>query len=188
VRCFLVAAALVIALSSRAGSADAAMAVRIVVTPSQPAVNARATVSVLTLAPFSERCVDDPTADYRPWSDWNTGGMPLRLVLQASQPGTEPIDLSLDRRDGDPTWWDGKITFPAPGEWTLRMSHPTWAQAGADAEACAGARITVRVSDRLPATSTSARAPEVWLLGALVTSAVLGLVVSWVRRPRRRIL
>jgi hypothetical protein len=187
VRRFLVAAALGIAFSSRAGSADAAMAVRIVVTPSQPAVNAPVTVSVLTLAPFTEKCVDDPTADYRPWSDWYSSDGSLGLV-QAAHHGTAPIDVALVQREANPAWWDGKISFPTPGEWTLRMARPTWAQAGADAEACAGARMTVRVHERLPASSTAGKAPETWIVAGLLTSAVLGALELWVRRPRRRII
>src|SRR5437867_6990610 len=109
VRIAFAAALALLSVLCLAAPAGAAMAVRILVTPVRPVAGQAATVSVQTLAPFTQKCIDDPTADYRPWSEWQTS-------------------------DGG----------------TLRLA----AQAGAAAEACADARITVVVDERLPSTTT----------------------------------
>ena len=160
------------------------MAVRMVVTPSAPTVGVPATLSVVTLAPFTQKCVDDPTADYRPWSDWHGSSGPLdRLVAQAAHDGLAPIDVPLIRRGDDPTLWDGAVVFPASGEWALRMSYPSWSQAGPSAEACAGARVTILVLDRLPATATSSTDPA--RSSALVPLVAVLLAFVWLSRRAR---
>ena len=180
----LVATALLIPCLALAAPADAAMAVRMVVTPSAPTVGVPATLSVVTLAPFTQKCVDDPTADYRPWSDWHGSSGPLdRLVAQAAHDGLAPIDVPLIRRGDDPTRWDGAVVFPASGEWALRMSYPSWSQAGPSAEACAGARITILVLDRLPATATSSTDPA--RSSALVPLVAVLLAFVWLSRRAR---
>jgi len=183
VRIAFAAALALLSVLCLAAPAGAAMAVRILVTPVRPVAGQAATVSVQTLAPFTQKCIDDPTADYRPWSEWQTSdGGTLRLAAQATtREGTAPLEVAFVRRESDPTWWDGAIVFPTAGEWTLRMSYPTWSQAGAAAEACAGARITVVVDERLPSTTTDGP-PDV--APAAYASAVAAALLMMLARRR----
>jgi hypothetical protein len=182
-----IAAALIalVAMLLVAQPTEAAMSVRMVMTPAAPQVGAAATLSAQTLATMSQRCVDDPTAGHQPWSEWHTSGGPLDLVARATRDGAESIDVTLRRRAADPTWWDGAIVFPAAGPWVVRMVRPDWSQAGPEAEACGGARITVLVTDRLPATATGGdRAAVLRVVLALVALlGALGACAEFVRRP-----
>lgn len=167
--------------------AHAAMSVRMVVTPSLPQAGAPATLSVQTLATMSQRCVDDPAAGHQPWSDWHTSSGQLDLVARATRDGAEPIDVVLTPRASDPTTWDGIVVFPASGDWVVRMVRPSWSQAGQEGEACAGARITVLVTDRLPATGTADERYDTPAI-ALVPMALLALLgaVGAAHHARRR--
>lgn len=120
------------------------MAIRITVDPASPVVGEPARVSVVTLAPFSEHCVDDSRADMRPWSDWYPKESPLRFDLKTFR-GETVIDIPLRQRDADRAYWDGVVTFPVAGRWTLRMVYPEWARGDPTGEECAGARITALV-------------------------------------------
>jgi hypothetical protein len=135
-------------------TADAAMALRITVDPVSPRVGQLARVTVVTLAPFSSHCVDDPNADMRPWWDWHPDAPYFDLKAFGQE---RIIDIPLVRRDPKSPYWDGLVRFPEPGTWDVRMVQPTWSGGGPDAERCAGARIAVRVDPResLPATSTN---------------------------------
>lgn len=165
---------------------EAAMWLRMTIDPAEPVVGSSAHVTVLTLANFNSSCINDPAADARPWWDWNgNGGRDLRFDLKAFQ-ADRAIDIPLTRRDSDPAYWDGSITFPAPGEWTVRMVYPLWSGGVAAGEECAGARINVvaRSSPSLPATSTDVRSGPVAAL-AIVPVAVSAIAMFGLRRPRR---
>ncbi|HEV8535640.1 MAG TPA: hypothetical protein VGR87_07965 [Candidatus Limnocylindria bacterium] len=168
--------------------AEAAMTVRMSVTPLSPIAGQAAAVSVQTLAPFTQKCVDDPAADHRPWSDWYTSDGTLRLLAQATREGAAPIEIPLVRRASDLTRWDGAVLFPTAGAWTLRMSSPSWSQAGAESEACAGARRSVVVINRLPGTTTIGPTEPTDVAGAAYVSAlaagILIVVARW-RRPKQ---
>ncbi len=183
-RALFVSSLAVLASLALAATAEAAMVVRMTLTPSAPVAGIPATVSVRTLVPTSRRCVDDPAADHYPWSDWHTSSGQLDLVVRATRDGKEWIDVALARHASDPTLWEGTLVFRSAGDWTLRMARPEWSQAGDDAERCAGARIDVRVVDGLPITSRSTP------LDALVALAGATLAVgAWSRRRMlRRIL
>lgn len=153
------------ALLASGGRVDAAMVVRISVDPSPPIVGEPARVTVVTLAPFSQHCVDDPDADMRPWSDWHPS--PVRLDLRASGAG-QSLDVALVQRGADPAYWDGELNFPAAGTWTLRMVYPQWGGGSASEERCAGARVTVEVSDPAYAAAPATAAETVFVAGAIV--------------------
>ncbi len=164
-----VAAGLVLLTTQAAG----AMSLRMSVDPAQPEVGQPARVSVLTLAPFSNDCVNDPRADMRPWWDWNgNGGKDLRFDLKAFQ-ADRVLDIPLTRRESDPAYWDGSVAFPAAGEWTVRMVSPLWAGGAAAGEECAGSRITVMVrSGSMPSTTTASAGPA---LAAALAVLMLGI-------------
>jgi hypothetical protein len=167
----LVATCVVLTFLFVGAQADAAMALRMTVDPRVPTVGSTAHVAVLTLAPFSHGCVNDPAADMRPWWDWNgDGGRDLAFDLRAFQ-DDRVITIPLTRRASDLAYWDGSVVFPTPGRWTVRMVKPEWSGGVPDGEECAGARITVLVrdADRLPGTSTDGGNGASLLLAWVVT-------------------
>jgi hypothetical protein len=161
------------------------MALRITVDPDSPRVGQLTRVMVLTLAPFSSHCVDDPRADMRPWWDWHPDAP--RFDLKAFNQD-RIIDIPLVRRDSRSAYWDGLVTFPDEGTWEVRMVQPTWSGGAEDGERCAGARISVRVDrqESLPATNTGFRGidPENALTFGYVAGFLLLLLAGMVIRYR----
>lgn len=185
-RCACAAAAVAACLVLLATQATGAMALRMTIDPAQPVVGQPARVTVLTLAPFSDHCVNDPVADMRPWWDWNgDGGKDLRFDLKAFQ-ADRGVDIPLMRRESDLAYWDGTVAFPAAGEWTVRMVRPLWSGGAAAGEACAGSRIsvTVRSSSFLPDISSLASGQTAAL--AILVLAIGGSALLALRRLRRR--
>jgi hypothetical protein len=150
VLCFLLAA-----WAANGAVANAAMWIRIEVAGT-PIAGQLTNVSVITgVMRESGKCAAD--SGFEPWADWYPGGGPARLRLVAypewDRESSREVLLSL--RAGDPSRHDGVIRFDRPGRWTLRLVEPDWSQAGPDAEACAGARVTIDVlAASLPDTST----------------------------------
>lgn len=155
-------------------TADAAMALRITVDPASPQVGQVTRVVVLTLAPFSSHCVDDPRADMRPWWDWHPDAPSFDLKAFGQD---RVVNIPLVRRDAKSPYWDGLVTFPEAGAWDLRMVQPIWAGGAAEGERCAGSRIPVQVEPHgsLPATSTSLS--EIDHTGAVALRYVAGLTL-----------
>jgi hypothetical protein len=134
--------------------ADAAMALRITVDPVSPRVGQVARVTVVTLAPFSSHCVDDPRADMRPWWDWHPDAPHFDLKAFRND---RVLDIPLTRRDPQSAYWDGLVAFPEQGGWDIRMVQPMWSGGNSEGERCAGARISLHVESQgsLPATATN---------------------------------
>ena len=159
------------------------MALRITVDPASPQAGRATRVEVLTLAPFSSHCVDDPLADMRPWWDWHPDAPTFDLKAFGQD---RVVDIPLVRRDARSPYWDGLVIFPEAGAWDVRMVQPIWAAGAADGERCAGSRISVQVEPRgsLPATSMSLS--EIDQAGAVALSYVAGvallLAVMLIRR------
>lgn len=189
VRTLLVVGLALAALVIAGGSAAGAMWLRMAVLPAEPIAGRPAHVAVRTLAMFGGTCVNDPAADARPWWDWNgNGGRDLRFELKAFQ-GDRTIDIPLTRRASDLSYWDGSVTFPTSGDWTLRMVSPLWSGGMTAGEECAGSRLTVlvRSSPSLPSTATDTLGPTMHL--AVVPLAIGALVLfrfGLRRSPRPR--
>lgn len=155
-------------------TADAAMALRITVDPASPQVGQITRVVVLTLAPFSSHCVDDPRADMRPWWDWHPDAPSFDLKAFGKE---RVVDIPLVRRDAKSPYWDGFVIFPDAGAWDVRMVQPIWASGATDGERCAGSRVSVQVGPpgSLPATGTSVS--EIDQSGTVALSDVAGLAL-----------
>jgi hypothetical protein len=178
----VVLAVLGIALATQLTS-HAAMALRITVHPASPRVGQPASVTVLTLAPFSSHCVDDPLADMRPWWDWHPEAPHFELKAFRED---QILDIPLVRRGPESEYWDGLVTFPERGAWEVRMVRPEWSGGAADGERCAGARIAVEVDppESLPATSTGLSGMD--QITALTLSCLVGLALLLMARVLTR--
>jgi hypothetical protein len=167
-------------------SIGAAMWVRVQVEPAQPRAGQAAKVSVLTFYLTEQRCADDPAAKPIPHAEWTSiGPQSLDLRMAAYGPSASSVvQIPLERRISDPTYWDGSIVFPAPGQWTLRVTRPEF---GGN-EACLGARAVVTVQPSATAGEGSRPGVNPVALGLFAASAlcvwVLGLVVARMRRVR----
>lgn len=183
-RAGLLTAVIALALS---GPAEAAMWLRISADPASPWVGQATRVTVLTLVNYANYCVDDPSSDLRPWSDWHTSSGEIRFDLKAFL-GDRVLDIPVHRRESDPAYWDGEVVFPSGGEWTMRMTYPLWSGGDPDGERCAGARTSVTVRpfpDRLAATSTDAIALRA-LAGAALGAVVVLLLIGFIGGARSR--
>jgi hypothetical protein len=172
----LIAPLIAVVLLVFASAGHAAMWLRITVDPARPLAGDPAHVTVVTLV-NSSSCVTDPTADARPWSDWNgDGGKDLRFELKAFQ-ADRSIDIPLTRRANDPAYWDGTVSFPAAGEWTVRMVYPEWSRGAAAGEECAGARTTVAVRPSSSVLGTSTDVPVALVVAIAAIALALGCIV-----------
>ena len=136
-----------------------------------------APVIVTTLVMFDQRCVTDPGASPVPNGVWySSGAAPtepeFRLVAYPAGHPDQEARIPLTHRAPDSPYWDGTVTFPAPGMWTVRMAMPSWDTPESDAEHCAGARIDVYVSDAHPGPAPD---PKPFLIGAAVLALGAGL-------------
>ncbi|MDP9245122.1 MAG: hypothetical protein M3O64_00575 [Chloroflexota bacterium] len=166
--------------------AAAAMWVRIDVA-GPVAAGAPTKVTVTTLYLTQTLCTDDPQASPIVNGIWysGSGSAPsepsFRLAAYpAGRPGASTT-ISLTHRAVDSPYFDGTMTFPSAGTWTVRMVAPNWGGAESEAERCAGARIDVQVAPAL-----AERAPWPWL-GAAALFVALAVVLARSRpgRPAR---
>jgi hypothetical protein len=174
-------AVLLVALAT---DAAAALWVRITLDPASPQVGKATRVSVLTFYLTQELCADDPGATAVPYA---VQGMAFgEFIIEAYGPGTPPerVLVYLSRRASDPTYWDGSVTFPSPGQWTLRMVHPSWSEPYTE---CAGAKKVVTV---LPSAPPQAGVgwpgldPLVIILSAVTAAAGVMIIVAQAGRGR----
>jgi hypothetical protein len=70
--------------------------------------------------------------------------------------GFQTFTVMLPVSDHDPTIWEGRVVFPAPGEWTLRVTFPDYAAAD---PSCTGHEETVEVHPALPEATPATGAP-----------------------------
>lgn len=130
---------------------DAAMWLRITV--DRAFAQTPAAVTVTTLVMYGQtQCVDDPQASIAPNGTWYSAGSTpsepsFRLVAYPAGRPDAAQDIALVHRAVDSPYWDGTVTFPAAGTWTVRMVKPNWGNAESETERCAGARIDVAVAD-----------------------------------------
>jgi hypothetical protein len=193
-----VALVLVLAQSTPALSA---LWMQISVNPSTPTVGQSVKVTVLTFS-FSALtdsmrqnvCWDDPRITPTPVAKWYTGGdSPTSLdlemvVLNSSQRFTVP----LVQRPGNGAYWDGTITFPSGGEWTLYTKTAGAPATPTSADRCIGVVRTVDVQPMGPVASPKAGGIQAssfsgfLVLGGMVlamaAAAALGMVVFSQRR------
>jgi hypothetical protein len=197
----LLGALLVVLLAT---PASAAMWMRITLDPDVPTAGQATRVSVLTFTLSQNRCWDDSAASPIPVSTWfGSGRTPGSLALELVARGPTPQDLHVplaQRRDNG-AYWDGTITFPDVGEWTLLVrsvgSPLNWATADTSGNRCAGLVRTVRVTDHAEQLTGSANrkgqsprenGTHTWdwiLIVAASVTATLAAVV--VRRSRRKV-
>lgn len=138
-------------------------------------------VTVTTL--LADRCIDDPQASLEPngiWYSSANGGMTpsepsFRLIAYPAGHPDSAIDVPLAHRTADSPYWDGAVSFPTAGRWTMRMAEPHWGTAESEIERCAGARVDVAVLPR-----AAPAAPDA--LPFIVAAAGLGLGASLVAR------
>lgn len=150
--------ALSLLLASPYGVRAADFWISITVDPEQPSVNERVRVSVQTLR-ASSGCLTDPNVETTPFVAYD--GINSVFPLDAFElralapdpvspaphgtPAAEEIDdivFEATRSDRDPTVWEGDVVFPRPGEWTLRLTYPSF---GMGDPACIGFEETVTV-------------------------------------------
>jgi len=176
-----IVASLLLLLAATA-DASAALWVRIALAPASPTVGEATRVSVLTFY-FNQRtatgqvpCANDPLATPIPYV---VQGQTLgNFELEASTDSlAEPIVVLLSRRATDPTWWDGSLTFPRPGRWTLRLVYPGSPEPYTE---CAGFKAAVTVLPaRLPTTGAGGGAGDAAaIVGAVLVIAGASLVVA----------
>lgn len=138
------AAALALAALLSAESAGA-MYVRMSVTPISPSVGEAARLAVQTGFLTHGPCIGDAGASFTPMrsEDWYSNGKGLKagsLAAAAEGPEGRRIEVALSPRSADTSFWDGELTFTAPGEWIVHMTRPEWGN-----EDCGGARLRVMV-------------------------------------------
>jgi hypothetical protein len=174
------------------------MWMRITLDPENPIAGQPVRVSVLTFSQTSSRCWDDPRASPIPISRWYGAGGIVDLDLQvlAQSPGADQLTTRLAQRPGSSAYWDGTITFPSAGEWTLYTQIAGQNQPPGEASRCGGFERTVRVfggdepiSIRAPA-NQGVPAQSVWpdwrsAAAALVPLVPLTLILLATARLRR---
>ena len=162
--------------------AGAAMWLRIEI--AQPAVaGVPAALKLTTLVMYTHDCIGDPGALPVPNGVWHSfadaspSESTFKLVAYPAGRRDAAMPVPLTHRAVDSPFWDGSITLPTPGSWTVRMAEPDWGTA--ESERCAGARIDVMV-----APAAAERGADGWLAaaGAVVLASVIGLVAWRVRR------
>lgn len=166
---------LVLVALAVAQPAAAAMWLRIQV---GPAVAGTATpVTVTTLVMYDQLCIGDPSASPVPNGIWYSSGPTpseptFRLIAYPADRPDGAMPIALTHRAVDSPYWDGSVTFPSAGGWTVRMAQPNWGTAESELERCAGARIDVAV---LP--GPSERTPDAlpFVFGVLILGLAVGL-------------
>jgi hypothetical protein len=164
--------------------AAAAMWLRISV--DHAVAGAPASITVTTFVMYGQAlCADDPQASIVPNGTWysGSGSAPsepsFRLIAYpAGRPSTAMV-IPLTHRAVDSAYWDGSVSFPSSGPWTVRMAQPNWGTAESEAERCAGARIDVPVA---PATAERLGWP--WAGAAAAFVVLMGVLRA---RPRRAV-
>ena len=138
----------------------AALWPEITVDPERPIAGELARITVEGLAIFGEdvECRTSPGATVVPFIDVAEPGsttLPDTVEVTAISPDPDGPDATPVSRFAIPEdaivvtllWsaedalWVGDIVFPMPGDWTLRMTSPTWS----GDPACIGHEITVTV-------------------------------------------
>lgn len=168
--------------------------------PETPIAGEPVRLSVLTFSQTSSRCWDDARASPIPVSRWygDRGVVDLDLQMLAQSPGREQLTARLTQRPGSGAYWDGTITFPSAGEWTLITQIAGQNQPPGGGNMCAGFERAVRVlgiDEPIPirpqAAHQAAPAQNVWpdwhpLATALAPLVALALILALGARLRTR--
>jgi hypothetical protein len=177
-----------------AAEALGAMYLRMSISPASPLVEETSRLAIqtgfLSHSPGSA-CVGDPGASFSPMraEEWGTtSGKGLKqgdLAAAAEGPNGQRIEIPLSIRSEDTSFWDGEVTFIAPGEWIVRMTRPEWS----GGEECGGARLRVTVrgptESQIDATARDedvASGGELLVLMLVVCAALLLAVPVWTQR------
>src|SRR6266568_4069400 len=162
---------------------EAVLWTRISVVPETPQQAQSTQLAIYTFRLDDQQCWNDPSAkpvpiDITVWA--TTGDLPFRgLQLVATGPGSQRIVVPLTSRRTDNSYWDGTITFPSAGTWTLQVGFVGAAQPLEDQ--CSGYIRTVTV-----ASSTSASSSTLpWILGGAAVTVLLLIASALVLRARR---
>jgi uncharacterized membrane protein len=149
-RCSSAIAVALIALTLlMAQNAEAGLWLTITVAPEQPRALEPVTVTVQTLE--ASGCLTDPAVEATPivaQSEPELEAMELHAIGLSEGIGTPifPADqgilFKVTRNPDDLTLWTGTLTFPDPGEWTLRVTSPSFSGGPAS---CYGYAIDVTV-------------------------------------------
>ena len=163
--------------------ATAAMWLRITV--DHAVAGAPTPITVTTLVMYGQAlCADDPQASIVPNGTWysGSGSAPsepsFRLVAYPAGRPSATLAIPLRHRAVDSAYWDGSVTFPSAGPWTVRMAQPNWGTAESETERCAGARVDVQV-----ASAVAERLGWPWTAAAAL---FVGLVISLLAKGQVR--
>ncbi len=111
-------------------TAEAAAWVRIQTEPSQPRAGEAVLIRVQSVDTRGADCLDDPDARVVPNRSAYTGvsGPALDMMemhIHGPSAADEPVSLTLNRSDREPSIWEGWFVFPEPGRWSLQMANPS---------------------------------------------------------------
>ena len=155
------------------------------ITVDHPVAGTPAPITVTTLVMYGQAlCVDAPQASIVPNGTWYSGSgsepsePSFRLIAYPTGRPNAVMAIRLTHRAVDSAYWDGSVSFPSSGSWTIRMAQPNWGDAESETERCGGARVDVQV-----ATARAQGFEWPWLAGA---AAFIALVVSLLAFGQRR--
>jgi hypothetical protein len=156
------------------------------ITVDRPVAGAPAAITVTTLVMYGQAlCADDPQASIAPNGTWYSGSgseptePSFRLIAYPAGRPSAVLTIPLRHRAVDSPYWDGSMSFPSAGTWTMRMAQPNWGVAESDTERCAGARVDVQV-----ASASAERLGWPWLLGAAGFVALVAALLALGQRRR----
>lgn len=182
-RAGVLALMMAVAIGAWPSAAEAVLWTRISLVPETPQQAQPTHVAIYTFQLDGQQCWNDPSAKPVPIdiTGWlTTGNLPFQgLQLVATGPGSQRIVLPLTSRRANHSYWDGTITFPSPGSWTLQVGF-----VGADQpldDPCSGYSRVITV---LP--STVARSSMLpWMLGGVGVASLLLIASALALRARR---
>jgi hypothetical protein len=128
---------------SNVQQARAALYLQINLSDSNPRVGETVDISIFTFAIQSESnraCVNSNDATRMPFVVENISIM--EVTAHHVDTADSYVVITLHQRPDNPLYWDGSIAFHLQGQWTLRVTNPSWESAY---EECAGAKVTLNI-------------------------------------------
>jgi hypothetical protein len=160
------------------------MWVRMGVEPATPVAGEPAQVAVKTVYLLGAACLDDPKAEEHPF----VASAPARPyqtfdLVAVGPDGAADVRFEVNQSSAEPTTWVGPVTFPTPGEWTLRIARPDFS--GAPTR-CSGAALDVTVLPNGLTTAWWAKHGRTGALLALIVVFSAGAAIATRQITRRR--